>query len=399
MRLKVSVMAVGVLGVALVAAGCGSTSNVGSPSSAKGGASATNVSFGAENQQICGTGSRQPGYKNTIGTVPGGADSLSGAGSTFVAPMMSQWASTYNKPTGVQVSYQSIGSGGGIAQVQAETVDFGVADTGMKPDEIAAAKGGPVVQIPLLFGAVVPAYNIKGIGPGLKFTGDVLGKIFAGKIKAWNDPAISALNPGVKLPAEPIAVVHRSDASGTTAIFSDYLTKTSPAWVSTLGGASKSSSKTIAWPAGIGGKGNEGVSGAVSQTEGAIGYVELQYALAQGITLGQVQNKAGKFIEPCIATASAAASGIQYPSNLVTSFTGQSGTNAYPIAGSTYALVYAHQTDKAKAAALVNFLAWVLTKGQDTVTSLHYAPLPPDLQRLAYAQLKKITVNGQPVAR
>lgn len=399
MRLKVSVMAAGVLGVALVAAGCGSTSNVGSPSSAKGGASATNVSFGAENQQICGTGSRQPGYKNTIGTVPGGADSLSGAGSTFVAPMMSQWASTYNKPTGVQVSYQSIGSGGGIAQVQAETVDFGVADTGMKPDEIAAAKGGPVVQIPLLFGAVVPAYNIKGIGPGLKFTGDVLGKIFAGKIKAWNDPAISALNPGVKLPAEPIAVVHRSDASGTTAIFSDYLTKTSPAWVSTLGGASKSSSKTIAWPAGIGGKGNEGVSGAVSQTEGAIGYVELQYALAQGITLGQVQNKAGKFIEPCIATASAAASGIQYPSNLVTSFTGQSGTNAYPIAGSTYALVYAHQTDKAKAAALVNFLAWVLTKGQDTVTSLHYAPLPPDLQRLAYAQLKKITVNGQPVAR
>lgn len=399
MRFRVSVMAAGVLGVALVAAGCGSTSNVGSPSSSKGGTSATNVSFGAENQQICGTGGSAPGYKNTIGTIPGGARSLSGAGSTFVAPMMSEWASTYNKSTGVQVSYQSIGSGGGIAQVQAETVDFGVADTGMKPDEIAAAKGGQVVQIPLLFGAVVPAYNIKGIGPGLKFTGDVLGKIFAGKIKTWNDPAISALNPGVKLPAEPIAVVHRSDASGTTAIFSDYLTKTSPTWVSTLGGASKSSSKTIAWPAGIGGKGNEGVSGAVSQTEGAIGYVELQYALAQGITLGQVQNKAGKFIEPCIATASAAASGIRYPSNLVTSFTDQSGTNAYPIAGSTYALVYVHQTDKAKAAALVNFLAWVLTKGQDTVTALHYAPLPSDLQKLAYAQLKKITVNGHPVAR
>lgn len=399
MRFRVSAMAVGVLGVALVAAGCGSTSNVDSGSNTSGGTSATNVSFGAQNQQICGTGGSKPGYKNATGTISGGAKSLSGAGSTFVAPMMSEWASVYNKSARVQVSYQSIGSGGGIAQVQAETVDFGVADTGMKPDEIAAAKGGQVVQIPLLFGAVVPAYNVKGIGPGLKFTGDVLGKIFAGKITTWNDPAITALNRGVKLPAEPIAVVHRSDASGTTAIFSDYLTKTSPAWVSTLGGASKSSGKTIAWPTGIGGKGNEGVSGAVSQTEGAVGYVELQYALAQGITLGQVRNKAGKFIEPCIATASAAASGISYPPNLVTSFTDQSGPNAYPIAGSTYALVYVHQASKAKAAALVNFLAWVLTKGQDMVKGLHYAPLPSGLQKLAHAQLKKITVNGQPVAK
>ncbi len=399
MRFKISVMAVGALGVALAATGCGSTGNVGASSSPSSGSSASTVSFGTQNQQLCGASSAKPGFKNTIGTIAGGAKSLSGAGSSFVAPMLSDWASTYNKSTGVQVSYQSIGSGGGIAQVQAETVDFGAADTGMKPDEIAKAKGGPVVQIPLLFGAVVPAYHVSGVNAGLKFTGDVLGKIFAGKIKSWNDAALTALNPGVKLPNEPIAVVHRSDASGTTAIFTDYLTKASPTWVSALGGAAQSAGKTIAWPTGIGGKGNEGVSGAVNQTEGAIGYVELQYALAQGITLGQVQNKAGKFIEPCIASASAAAAGITYPSNLVTSFTDQAGPNAYPIAGSVYALVYQHQTNKAKATALVNFFSWVLTSGQDMTTDLHYAPLSTDLQKLAYAQLKKITVNGKPLVK
>jgi phosphate transport system substrate-binding protein len=400
MRLKFPATAVGVVAVALVAAGCGSTGNAssGSSSSASATASQSSVGFGAQNQQLCSSSSAKPGYTNSIGTVSGGAKTLSGAGSTFVAPMMSDWAKTYNTSTGVQVSYQSIGSGGGIAQVQANTVDFGVADTGMKPSEIAAAKG-PVVQIPLLFGAVVPAYHVSGIGSGLKFTGDVLGKIFAGKIKTWNDPALTALNPGAKLPNEPIAVVHRSDASGTTAIFSNYLTQTSPVWVSTLGGPTQSSSKTIAWPTGIGGKGNEGVSGAVNQTEGAIGYVELQYALAQGTTIGQVQNKAGTFIQPCIASASAAAVGITYPANLVTSFTNQAGANAYPIAGSTYALIYEHQTSKARAAALINYFAWVLTTGQDMVTDLHYAPLPPDLQKLAYAQLSKITVNGQPLVK
>jgi phosphate transport system substrate-binding protein len=391
-------MAVGAIGMALAAAGCGSTNNVGSGSTPSTGTSASAAGFGAQNQQLCSSTSAKPGYQNSIGTIGGGGKSLSGAGSTFVAPMLSEWAKTYNQSSGVQVSYQSIGSGGGIAQVQASTVDFGVADTGMKPDEIAAAKG-PVVQIPLLFGAVVPAYHVNGIGSGLKFTGDVLGKIFAGKIKSWNDPALTAINPGVALPNEPIAVVHRSDASGTTAIFSGYLTKVSPTWVSTLGGPTQSSSKTIAWPTGIGGKGNEGVSGAVNQTEGAIGYVELQYALAQGITIGQVQNSSGAFIEPCIASASAAATGIQYPANLVTSFTNQSGPNAYPIAGSTYALIYTHQTSKAKAVALVSFFAWVLTTGQDTTTDLHYAPLPTDLQQLAYAQLKMITVNGQPVVK
>jgi phosphate transport system substrate-binding protein len=400
MRFKFPAIAVGVAGLAVVAAGCGSTGNAGtdSSSSASATASQSSVGFGAQNQALCGGSSAKPGYKNTIGTVPGGGKTLSGAGSTFVAPMMSDWAKTYNGSTGVQVSYQSIGSGGGIAQVQANTVNFGVADTGMKPAEIAAAKG-PVVQIPLLFGAVVPAYHVSGIGSGLKFTGDVLGKIFAAKITKWNDPAITALNPGIKLPSEPIAVVHRSDASGTTAIFSNYLTETSPMWVSTLGGPAQSSSKTIAWPAGIGGKGNEGVAGAISQTEGAIGYVELQYALAQGTTIGQVQNKAGNFIQPCIASASAAATGITYPPDLVVSFTNQSGPNAYPIAGSTYALIYEKQANKANAAALINYLAWVLTTGQDMVTDLHYAPLPPDLQKLAYAQLSKITVNGQSLVK
>ncbi len=401
MRFKFPAIAVGVVGVALVAAGCGSTGNAssGSSSSASATGSQSSVGFGAANQQLCSAGSAKPGFQNTIGTVAGGAKSLSGAGGTFVAPMLSDWAKTYNQSSGVQISYQSIGSGGGIAQIQAQTVDFGESDVGIKPEEIAAAKGGPIVQIPLLLGAVVPAYHVSGIGPGLKFTGDVLGKIFAGKITKWDDPAITSLNPGAKLPSEPIAVVHRSDASGTTAIFSDYLTKTSPTWVSTLGGPTKSASKTIAWPVGIGGKGNEGVSGAINQTEGAIGYVELQYALAQGITMGQVQNKAGNFIQPCIASATAAAQGIQYPPTLLVSMTDQVGQNAYPIAATTYALVYEHQTDKAKAAALINFWAWVLTSGQDMVTSLHYAPLPSDLQKLAYAQLSKITVNGQPLVK
>jgi phosphate transport system substrate-binding protein len=406
MKLKLSAAAAGVLGIALVSAGCGSTANVGSTSTpaasgssaAPGSPSASAAGFGSANQALCsGTVNTKPGYKNAIGTVAGGSKTLTGAGSTFVAPMMSDWTKAYSTATGNQVTYDSIGSGGGVAQVQANTVNFGDSDVGMKPSEIAAAKGGPVLQVPLLLGAVVPAYNLPGIGGGLKFTGNVLGEIFAGKIKTWNDPALTALNPGVNLPGAAIAVVHRSDGSGTTGIWTDYLTKESPAWVSALGGASKSSGKTVAWPTGIGGKGNEGVSGAISQTQDSLGYLESDFAIAQNLTYGQVQNKAGKFIEPCIASIIPAVNGVTFPASLNISLTDGTDPNVYPISGTTYALVYEHQTSKATAAALVNFFAWVLSSGQDLNASLYYAPLGPALQQLSVAQLKKITLNGQPV--
>jgi phosphate transport system substrate-binding protein len=370
--------------------GCGNTSNVGGGS---GSATPASVAFG---DQICGLGgSDKPGYQNTVTKLTGGSDKLSGAGSTFVAPVMSVWTKDYATAGGVQVAYQSIGSGGGVAQIQAQTVDFGASDAPMTDAETAKAKGGAILHIPLTLGAVVPAYNVKGLSAGLKFDGETLGKIFAGKITKWNDPALKSLNPGIALPDEPIAVAHRSDGSGTTAIWTDYLTKESPTWVSTLG-SGKSAGKDVAWPVGIGGKGNEGVSGVINQTEGGFGYVELAYALAQDLKYGQVKNKAGKFIQPCPATVSKDVDGTQYPADLRTSLTDGPDPNSYPISGTTYALVYANQTDKAKGASLVNFLAWVLTTGQDEAASVNYAPLGKDLQQLSYAQLKKITIAGSP---
>ncbi|GAA1720468.1 phosphate ABC transporter substrate-binding protein PstS [Fodinicola feengrottensis] len=375
----------------VVLAGCGSTSNVGSTTS-----SGDATGFG---KQICSSaGADKPGYTNGVAKIPGVASKLSGAGSTFVAPILSVWTKNYASVGNVQVAYQSIGSGGGVKQISAGTVDFGASDTPMKDSELAAAKGGPILHIPLTLGAVVPTYKVNGVKSGLKFGGDTLGKIFAGEITKWNDPALTALNPGIKLPDEPIAVAHRSDGSGTTAVWTDYLTKESPSWVSKLGGKDRSVGKEVAWPVGIGGKGNEGVSGVVNQTEGAIGYVELAYALAQDLTYGQVKNKAGNFIQPCIATVTKDVEGLQFPADLRTSLTDGSDANAYPITGTTYALVYQRQTDKAKAAALANFFSWVLTTGQDQASQVHYAPLGKDLQQLAIGQVKKMTLNGTPLA-
>jgi len=409
MRLKLSVLAAGALGTALAVTGCGSTNNVGGTSTSTSTSTGTSASasagtvssagFGSANKTLCSSAvNSKPNYPNTIGTVAGGSKTLTGAGSTFVAPMMSDWTKAYSTATGVQVTYSSIGSGGGVAQVQANTVNFGDSDTGMNAADLAKAKG-PVLQIPLLLGAVVPTYNLTGIGAGLKFTGNVLGEIYAGKITKWNDPALTALNPGVNLPDEAIAVAHRSDGSGTTGIWTNYLTKESPTWVSTLGGASKSEGKTVAWPVGIGGKGNEGVSGVVSQTQGSLGYLESDYAIAQNLTYGQVQNKAGAFIQPCIASIIPAVDGVTFPPSLNISLTDGTNQNVYPITGTTYALVYQDQTSKATAAALVNFLAWVLSSGQNLNTSLYYAPLGSALQQLSVAQLKKITVDGQPVVK
>ena len=350
--------------------------------------------------QICGQqAAAKPGYPRTIPKIDGGATSLSGAGSTFVAPVMSVWTKNYSQSDGVQVAYQPIGSGGGVQQIIAGTVDFGASDTPMKDSELAAAKFGPILHIPLTLGAVVPTYNVKGVQTGLKFDGDTLGKIFAGKITKWNDPALVALNPGTTLPDQPIAVAHRSDGSGTTAVWTDYLTKESPTWVQTLGGPDRSFGKDIAWPVGIGGKGNEGVSGVINQTDGSIGYVELAYALAQNLNYGLVKNKAGNFIQPCVATITAGTQGIAYPPDLRVSLTDGSDPNAYPITGTVYALVYQNQTDAAKAKALVNFFSWTLSNGQDDAASVNYAPLGKDLQGLAMGMVQKITLNGGPVAK
>jgi phosphate transport system substrate-binding protein len=370
-----------------VLAACGSTS---SPGTAAPSATPTPVCTGT---------TANPGYTNGLATVSGQATSLSGAGSTFVAPMMSVWTKAYATANGVQVAYQSVGSGAGVAQIQANTVDFGDSDAFMSDSDIAKAKG-PIVQIPLVQAPVVVVYNLPGVASGLKFDGDTIGKIFSGAITVWNDPAIKALNPGITLPSTPIAVAHRSDGSGTTAIFTDFLTQTSPAWVTALGGSKTSVGKTVAWPVGIGGKGNEGVSAVVSQTAGGIGYVELDYAIAQHQTYGDVKNKAGLFIEPCEQTAANATVGItSYPSDLRIDIVNQSSNpQAYPITGLTWALVYENQTKAATAAALVNFFSWVLTKGQDLTGSVYFTPLGPTLQALCIAQLKKITLNGAPVS-
>jgi phosphate transport system substrate-binding protein len=348
---------------------------------------------------VCTGTTANPGYTNGLATVTGQATTLSGAGSTFVAPMMSVWTKAYATANSVQVAYQSVGSGAGIAQLQANTVDFGDSDAFMKDSDIAKAKG-PVVQIPLVQAPVVVAYNLPGVASGLKLDGDTIGKIFSGGITVWNDPAIKALNPGITLPSTPIAVAHRSDGSGTTAIFTDFMTQTSPAWVTALGGSTTSVGKTVAWPVGIGGKGNEGVSAVISQTPGGIGYIELDYAIAQHQTYADVKNKAGNFVEPCEQTAANATVGItSYPSDLRVDIVNQSSNaQAYPITGLTWALVYQNQTKAATAAALVNFFSWVLTKGQDLTGSVNYTPLGPTLQALCIAQLKKITVNGTPVS-
>lgn len=379
--------AVGVL-VALAVSGCGATST-----------STSSTSNGSGSSACQGTPAK-PGFTNGVAQVSGGAKQLSGAGSTFINPMMSVWASTYAGKTGVQVAYQSIGSGGGIAQIDAGTVDFGASDAFMKDSDIAKAKG-PVVQIPVVLAPVVVTYNLPNVKSGVQFDGETLGKIFAGKITKWNDPALVALNSGKNLPDLAIAVVHRSDGSGTTDIFTDYLTKESPTWVTALGGAAQSRGKTVAWPVGIGGKGNEGVSAAVGSgqtstgTPGGIGYVELGYAIQQGLTYGNVKNKAGNSVEPCIQTVTAATQGVTYPADLRFDLTDQSGANAYPITGATWLLIYKDQTDAAKSAALVNFVSWSLTTGQDLTLGINYAPLGTDLQGKAIGLLKSLTLNGQ----
>jgi phosphate transport system substrate-binding protein len=313
---------------------------------------------------------------------------ITGAGATFPYPIYSKWFSEYNKlHPNVQINYQSVGSGGGIRQLTNRTVFFGATDGPMTPDQLLAAPG-KILHFPTVLGSVVPIYRIPGVTAELKFTGPVLARIFMGTITKWNDPAITALNPGVTLPTTDITVVHRSDGSGTTYVWVDYLAKVSPEWKKTVG-----VSTSVKWPAGVGAKGNEGVAGLVNQTPGAIGYVEPVYATQNNIPFGSVQNMAGKFVRssPAAVTAAASAAASQMPADFRVSITNPPGDDAYPIASFTWLLFYENPSDKAQARVMVEFMKWALTDGQRYASDLGYSPLPKavvDLEMKALARIK-----------
>jgi phosphate transport system substrate-binding protein len=328
---------------------------------------------------------------------------IAGAGATFPNPIYQQWLVDYNKDNpNIKVSYDSIGSGGGVAQITANTLQFGGSDAPMKPAEREAAKaknGSEVLHIPTVFGAVVPAYNLSSVSAKLQFTPEALGGIFAGKITKWNDQAIASANPGVTLPASDITVVHRSDGSGTTNVFTDYLTKVSPVWKDTLG--ANSVGKEVAWPVGLGGQGNEGVTATVTQTPGAIGYIELAYAIQNNVPFGKVKNKAGNFVDASLASVTAAANLATIPDDLTFSSTNTDAADGYPITNATWLLVYKEQDkvsdNQSRSEALVHFLLWVLDKGEGEAKDLNYASLPDNLLTAARQAVATISWNGQPI--
>jgi phosphate transport system substrate-binding protein len=312
------------------------------------------------------------------------ATPITGAGSTFVYPLMSKWAAEYAKvKPGTQINYQSIGSGAGISQVSVGTVDFGATDGPMSDEQIAASKVGKIIHIPVVMGATVIAYNLPGFTGELKLTPDILASVYLGKITKWNDPAIVKANPGQKMPSTPIAVVHRADGSGTTFIFTDYLSKVSSEWSTKVG-----KNTSVSWPTGLGAKGSEGVSGNVRQTPGALGYVEMTYADQNNIPYASLQNAAGTFIKPSPESVTAAAASARVPDDFRYSITNASGADAYPISGTTWLLIPVTPSDKTRGQIVKDFADWILTTGQTFAPALHYSPLPQPLVDKARAALK-----------
>ena len=306
--------------------------------------------------------------------LPSFAQQITGAGSTFVYPILSKWSEAYNQLKGVRVNYQSIGSGGGIAQIKAGTVDFGASDAPLAPDQLQAAG---LAQFPVVIGGVVPVFNIEGIEAGqMRFTGPLLADIYLGKIKRWNDPAIAAVNPGVKLPDQAITVVHRSDGSGTTFNWVNYLSKVSDDWKSKVGEGT-----SVAWPTGVGGKGNEGVAEYVNRLKGSIGYVEFAYVLQNKMKFGLVQNRAGTFIKPEAAAFQAAAASADWAKaqDFYLVITDAPGAASYPISATVFILIYKQPKDPARTQATLAFFRWALDSGQDLANALDYVPLPPPL--------------------
>ena len=330
------------------------------------------------------------------GTGPGGGGgvNLRGAGASFPNPLYQKWVSEYGKAhPDARIDYQSIGSGGGIKQIKEQTIDFGASDSPMK-DEDMPAPPAEILHIPTVLGAVVLTYNLQGVAQPLRFSPDVVADIFLGKVKGWDDARIQADNPGVRLPAAPITPVYRSDGSGTSAVFTDYLSKVSAEWKGAVG-----TGTSPKWPAGLGAKGNEGVTGQVKQTPNTVGYVELAYAVQNRLPVALIKNASGNFVEPSLdaVTAAAAESLPATPEDLRVSLTNAGGADAYPIASYTYVLAYREQRDAAKGKVLADFLWWGIHDGERFARDLLYAPLPPEIVKRAEAKINSMTSGGKPL--
>ncbi len=326
-------------------------------------------------------------------SITGNPITLIGAGATFPYPIYAQWAYTYHKVTGTKLNYQSIGSGGGIAQIKAKTVHFGASDAPMKAEELERLG---LIQFPMVMGGVVPVANIKGVGPGqLKLTNTVLTDIYLGKIKTWNDPAIRVINPGLALPQTAISVIHRADGSGTTWIFTNYLQKISREWQEKVG-----MGKAVEWPTGMGGKGNEGVAAYVQRINGSIGYVEFAYALQNNMSHVRLQNQAGVFVEPTIASFQAAAANGDWKNapGFYLVLTDQPGEDSWPITGASFILMYKAQQDQARAREMLNFFDWCYQHGANQAKTLHYVPMPKEVVGLVTDLWQSsLTTAGQPI--
>jgi len=332
---------------------------------------------------------------STTATAPTKPVNLTGAGATFPAPLYTKWFDEYHKLTGVKVNYQPIGSGGGISQITEGTVDFGASDGIMTVEQQAKAesKKGPILHIPMASGSVAIIYNLPDTGPGqLKLTGDVLAGIYLKKITKWNDPAIESLNPDLNLPDAAIAVVFRSDGSGTTYIFTNYLSKVSQEWSKQVGNAT-----SVKWPGDIGGQGNAGVAGQVQQIPNSVGYVELAYAKQNKLAWAKLKNAAGNFIEPSLEATTRAAEGVTLPDDMKVMLTNSSNPDAYPIVGFTWMLVYVNQKDKVKGEALVKMLWWAIHDGQKYTEALTYASLAGPAVSKAENEILSIKYQGQPL--
>lgn len=321
---------------------------------------------------------------------------LTGAGATFPDPIYEQWFQDFRSvESGAKINYQAIGSGGGVQQFTAGTVDFGASDAPLKDEEISAIKdqGRDVVQVPTVLGGVVIAYNVSGVESALKLDGATAASIFLGKITTWNDPAIAALNAGVTLPASPIQIVHRSDESGTTKVFTSWLAAGSSEWSDQVG-----ADKAVEWPVGVGGDGNDGVAAGITQTDGAVGYLSFDFAVNSGLGVADIKRDSdGEFVAPSVDSISAAGGILKFPITSDTNILNSTAPGAYPISTTTYLLIDPAPSDQNKGQTIVDLLYWSLTKGQDKVLDLNYAPLPSDIQQQALGLLSQIKFNGQTI--
>jgi phosphate transport system substrate-binding protein len=343
----------------------------------------------------CGSSKKSSNSTSPAPSGGGGGGTVNGAGSTFAAPIYSQWGNAL-KGQGLTVNYQPVGSGAGVAQFAAGTVDFGASDPALAPADRATIKKGEAVQLPMAFGAITVSYNLSGVKKGLKLDGATIADIFLGKVKSWNDKAIAKLNPGVKLPGQAITVVHRSDESGTTKGFTTFLSAYSPQWKSKIG-----ADKTVKWPTGTGAKGNDGVAAGVKQQQGAVGYVEEAYALQNNFTTAAVKNKSGNYVEPTLATTTAAGVGVKIPKDLGMSIIDAPNPKAYPISSQTFVIVYKDMCkagkSQATAQAVKKFVDYGLGAGQDVLGQLQYAKLPAKVLSKATAAASGLQCNGAPI--